>query len=486
MLDATKRGLWIGAAALTLGLLGDGLLRVGPFGLSGSLWIGAVVAALLWLTRQSGQPLSPATRWLAIGAGVISLGFAWRDAETLLVFDTLAMLICFGLAAAYSRGQDLRRGGVFDYAAGAAGAYIYGIAAPFLLLGSDIDWKTMPRSRWSGRAGAVVRGLLIAVPLLLIFGALFVSADAVFANLAGGLWSVDAETFLSHLLLASFLAVVAGAFLRTTLAAAVPDVSAIKRPVSWALGSVEMAITLGLLNALFLAFVLVQFRYFFGGAAHVEATTGLTYAEYARKGFFELVTVAAMVLPLLLAGHWLLPQENPKQEKAFRWLAGALVAQLAVIMTSAVQRMLLYVGEYGLTEQRLYATAFMGWLAVLFVWFIATVLRGQRNRFAFGALVTGLAMLVGLHVLNPDAFIVRTNLDRMAAGKRFDAAYNARLHADALPLLVDAFPGLSAEDQATVLTTLKDRGLMADAQSDWRTWNLARSKATAALQKLPR
>jgi len=81
-----------------------------------------------------------------------------------------------------------------------------------------------------------------------------------------------------------------------------------------------MSVLLGLLDLLFTAFVVVQVRYFFGGSALVHATTGLTYAEYARSGFFALLAVAALVLPFLLMAHWLLRPDNAAGQRLFRWL----------------------------------------------------------------------------------------------------------------------------------------------------------------------
>src|SRR5438046_9659678 len=94
-------------------------------------------------------------------------------------------------------------------------------------------------------------------------------------------------------------------------------------------------------------------------------------------------------------------------------------------MASAFTRMRLYVSEYGLSEDRLYATAFMLYLAGLFGWLAWTTLRGARRRFAFGGLVQGFAMLGVLHLVNPDVLIVRTDLSRPAAERPFDASYAA-------------------------------------------------------------
>src|SRR3712207_9305529 len=114
------------------------------------------------------------------------------------------------------------------------------------------------------------------------------------------------------------------------------------------------SIVLGLLDLLFLTFVVIQVRYLFGGAARVAATAGLTYAEYARRGFFELVTVTALALPLLLIAHWLLRTETRAHERLFKALARIMVVLLFVVVASALQRMYLYQQEFGLTELRLY------------------------------------------------------------------------------------------------------------------------------------
>ncbi|MCA1558389.1 MAG: DUF4173 domain-containing protein, partial [Acidobacteria bacterium] len=247
------------------------------------------------------------------------------------------------------------------------------------------------------------------------------------------------------------------------------------RPLS--LGIVEIGVVLGLLDLLFLAFVTVQIRYFFGGSALVQATTGLTYAEYARRGFFELVWVAGLVLPLLLISHWLLRKENPVHERIFRVLAGAQVALLFVIMASAVERVRLYQREYGLTEQRLYTMAFMAWLAAVFVWFMWTVLRGSRERFASGALCAVFVTIALLHVVNPDDLIVRVNVSHAAKwGRGFDAEYAAGLSADAVPALAASLPALTHNERCTVAKNLL-RGWPVEAGTDWRTWNMSRSRA---------
>ena len=189
-----------------------------------------------------------------------------------------------------------------------------------------------------------------------------------------------------------------------------------------------------------------------------------------------------------------------------RALVGLTVLLVGVMLGSASQRMFLYVQAFGLTELRVYTTAFMAWLAGVFAWFAWTVLRGQRARFAFGALVQGWVVLAGLHVLNPDAFIARQNLARAIAGQEIrdprvygeddstvaqsstarpepDVRYLAwQLSADAVPELLAAMPRLSSKNQQAVSEALLHRWADA-APRDWRSWNWSAGRATRLVRQ---
>ena len=301
-------------------------------------------------------------------------------------------------------------------------------------------------------------------------------ADAVFRGLISSLIRVDFLSLLSHSFMTAFFAWVVAGFLRGTLIGTERNLTEGRQLPSPRLGIVEIGIALGLLDLLFFSFVVVQIRYLFGGAPLVGITPGLTYADYARSGFFELLAVAALVLPLLLVAHWLLHKQYSAHERLFRMLAGIQVLLLFVIMASAVQRMRLYESEYGLTEDRLYPTAFMGWLAVVFVWFGITVLRGHRERFAFGALIAGFLLIGTLHIVNPDNLIARTNTARAAAGRKFDASYASSLSADAVPVLVDRLAALGAHDRCVVAQRILV-GWTPPNQPDWRKWNWSQKLA---------
>lgn len=249
----------------------------------------------------------------------------------------------------------------------------------------------------------------------------------------------------------------------------------------FALGSTELNVALGLINVLFATFVAVQTQYLFGSARMVETTAGLTYAGYARRGFFELVTVALLVLPVLLTGDLLHTRERSK--RTFRIQSFILVGLVFCVMASAMHRMRLYQYAYGLTELRFYVTAFMIFLAVVFGLFCITVLRDLRGLFAMGTVAIGFAAIFILHVVNPDQWIARANLANAKAGRIFDPAYLKSLSADAVPAIMEQPNRI---DPTVLEDFLDHQTKRLDETDDWRSWNYGRARANWATRVLSR
>jgi len=464
------------AAAFTLGVLGDALLRCFPWGVNFALWASLLAAAIFFLGRERRQVFAEGGWWLLLPIVLSPLAFLWHESLALKALNLLALLTALSLAMLRAQGGRLHVSSLVRYTLGSVIAGFNAAFGMFPLLFGKPEWKKSLGGR-SRSAAAVLRGVAFSLLPMLIFGSLLVAADAVFQNFAQRLLHFD----FTHLVVIAFITVCVGGYLRGLLFGKELNLGTenVRLPIS--LGAIETGVMLGLLDLLFLAFVAVQVRYFFGGSALVQATTGLTYAEYARSGFFELVTVAALVLPFLLFVHWLLRPDDGKGQRVFEWLAGVQIVLLFVIMGSAFQRLRLYQAEYGLSEPRLYPTAFMGWLAVVFVWFGLTVLRGHRERFAFGAMVAGFLLIAVLHALDPDALIARTNLARAQAGHIFDARYAASLSADAVPDLVAGLPSLNPQDRCTLAGRLLARWAPPE-NPDWRSWTISRSRAWQAIR----
>ena len=473
----TRLGLEILAFGAAGGVIGDALLRAMPWGLNVALGTAGLVGAGVWLVRRHRITPGPDAAWLAITALLLGAAFVRRDAAELVQFDMLALVGALACAAASLQGERIMRWSVVDYVRAGMTATVASIVGVLSLVGRDIDWREMPREGRLRHLRGVLAGIVIAAPLLVVFAALFASADPVFANVLQNLFAFDAASIVTHTFFICFWGALTAGWLRWSL---------IGRPVAgprmdYTRSSVTpFVVALGLLNALFLLFVVVQLRYLFGGAALVEQTGGLTYAEYARNGFFQLVTASGLVLPVLLGVDFLTRGGTTPQSRTIRQFSGLLLVLLTVVMASALERMRLYVSAFGLSATRLYATAFMVFLVGVFAWFAWTVLRGQRQRFVFGSLMQGLAVLAGLHLLNPDAFIVTTNLNRPAAERPFDAKYAVTLGGDAVPSLLAAVPRLGTDDRCMVVHGLLKR--WDTAEVDWRTWNWSRARARSLVR----
>lgn len=476
--ERTRVGLGVTGAAVGLGIAGDVLLRSAPWGLNLTLWTLALVMTIGALQRwAAADEVEVGWMPLAMTAAVL---IAWRDSPTLKALDLAALGVILGLAMFRARGGEVRLAGLAHHAIGVAASAGDAAVGAASLLFRDVRWSEV-RTDGAARHGvSVLRGAALAVPLLVVFGSLLAAADERFSRLLGGM-TLDVPALMGHVLFALLVAWIAGGILRTMTLGGEQPGPRVNRPDALALGIVEVGMVIGLLDLLFLAFVIVQLPYFFGTADVVMQPGTTTFSEYARRGFFELVTVAGLVLPLLLMADWLLRRERPGHERVFRILAGAQVALLFVIMGSAMHRMRLYQGAYGLTELRLYTTAFMLWLGVVFAWFGWTVLRGRRERFAWGALTTALEALVLLHVVNPDGMIVRVNAARADAATHFDAPYAASLSADAVPPLLAALPAVRHELRCAAADRLLERWDRSDA--DWRSWSLSNSRARSAVSK---
>jgi hypothetical protein len=476
--ERTRLGLEVLAAAVVLGVAGDTLLRATPWGLNGFLCTAALVAAIAWILRRQRFAVSAEARWLAVAVLLLGSNFVARDSAALRAFDALGLAIMCSLASLSLRGVALRGRSTWDYVLSGVTAGASACLGVLPLVARDIAWSELPSGGPLRHARQASVGALLAFPLLLVFGGLFASADPVFHNVVTNVLDVDFAAVASHTVFIAAGSTLAAGFLWGILLRKTATLPAVIRQ-DLSLGIVPVGTALGLLDLLFLIFVVVQVRYFFGGAELIQRTTELTYAEYARRGFFELVTASSLVLPILLGGDGALRTAPREHQRMFRHLAGLLLVLLAVVMVSALRRVWLYVAEFGLSEIRLYATAFMAYLAGVFAWFGWTTLRGQPRRFAFGALVQGLAVLASLHLVNPDALIVRTNLARPANHRPFDAGYAASLSADAVPDLLAALPHLDDQEKCRVRRKLLARWTPGAQGIDdsWRNWNLARARA---------
>ena len=320
------------------------------------------------------------------------------------------------------------------------------IGTPSLILeGIQLSQDKKEQNPEKGKKGlAVLRGVLITIPLLLLFGMLLASADTIFSDMLSSAFDwleLDIfDNFIPHVLVILLLTWFGAAALWHALTksgkqlAIQPDKPLFK-PF---MGMTETSIILISLNLLFAFFLVVQFRYFFAGSANVSID-GFTYAEYARRGFFELVAVALIASVLYFGLASFTKRDTQSKERAFSVMAGLLLAQVGVILISAFQRLRLYEQAYGFTNARLAAHVFMVFIGLLLLALFLMELTKSFRRLGLVLVLGVLAFALVMVGLNEDALIAKQNLERAVQGEKLDADYLVHgLSNDAVPTLFQA------------------------------------------------
>ncbi len=455
--------------SLALGLLFDWLFFRKAPGISFVIFVAAIIAGLYALAAYLKRPLPKPALWLLLPLGFFAAMVAVRASELLNFLNVLACLLLLLLIARLSLPTKLRGFNLLDYAKVPLLPLkflkpLVLTLAEFFALRSTV--KNHPL------AVQITRGVLLAVPALVIFLLLFTSADLVFQKYVAGIFNFkinDAtivQTILVTFVTLAFTGAYAFIFGPTREKPSVPASAA----TPFRIGQVEISILLGSVNVLFFLFILIQLAYLFGGLSNISGQ-GFTYAEYARKGFFELLTVAVVAFAMLWVSDKTVAKSSRGHSLIFRLLSGALIAQVILIMVSAFKRLYLYEQAFGFTTLRLYSHVFVVFLAVVFFLLLIKILRNQpENRFAFPTFIAAILFLVGMNLLNPDAFIARQNLTRFHQTGKLDAQYMAGLSADAAPEIKTAISLTTGATKQLLTSSLTSQ----PTPSDWQSWNLAR------------
>lgn len=386
---------------------------------------------------------------------------------------TLNLLAAFGLALIRSTESRTWRALFF---------------APFRVLGSTFAGirglaEPLVRRIDEGRVadiGPAARGALLGTILVLIFGALFVSADAAFSSLLQRAllpnWDMQLipfRFFLFVIIVLSIATLVATGRNREGRADWNKELES-DRPHR---RFIEWGLPLAMLDALFLVFVAIQVTVLFGGRSIVLETAGLTYAEYARQGFFQLLTVAALTIAVISFAVYL-GNPTPDKDRTFmRGLLGVLCVLTLVILASAYMRLSLYEEAFGFTRLRLTVHAAILWLAVLFGLILVAGIRWSSSWMPQTVVLLTTGWVVAFSLINPDHLIATRNVDRFERTGKLDRHYLGRLSEDALPVLV----GLPEPERACVLGMMDARRNLRSPEP-WNAWNVSRARARDLLE----
>jgi signal transduction histidine kinase len=449
--DAPHRRPMIVLAAMVAGVLASIVLPKRDLGI-GSTLVAAAVVATVFVAGTTRADVRRWTRLDTFDAALVTLLLAplfVRDAEWITVLCLLAALL---LTAVNST------------KAASVIAVIATLAAVPLAVFRGMPWlgRTLkPRNRVQGWLPAT-RTVVLSLVLLLVFGALFASADALFASWVDAITpDIDWQDIPARVVLATFIAV--GTLAAAFVALAPPAVDRLRLPRAKARKEFEWLAPILVLDVVFLAFLVAQATVLFGGHDYLQRTIGLTYAEYVHQGFGQL-TVATILTLTVVA--WAARKATPGRRRDLA--LGALCLMTVVVTISALYRIHLYEEAYGFTRLRLLVTVFEVWLGVVVLLVMVAGMVGARRWLVPVAVRLGVAALLGLALFNPDLYIAERNIARIGAPVGVDWQYLGELSTDAYPALV-RLPA----DQFECVTRYSDE-LTGD---DWLEWNLSRERA---------
>jgi len=342
---------------------------------------------------------------------------------------------------------------------------------------------------------AVLRGLLIAFPIVVIFALLLASADAVFNQKIIDFFDLFDSGKISEYVFRFFMILVCayllvGIFLHAASQSKDGNLAGEGGiSIKQILGFTEASIVLGSVAFLFLIFVIIQFQYFFGGQSNI-GIAGYTYSQYARRGFSELVTVAFFSLLLIMGLGTITKREKELEQKIYSWLSVAIVLQVLVILTSAYQRLTLAIDWHGFSRIRLYPQVFLIWVGILFVVIVFLEIFHQEKYFAFAFVLASLGFAISLTLVNVDSAIVKRNIFRVSQGKNLNVGHLASLSTDAIPSLVEAYQTQGISDTtregigAILLCYINSDKVSFEKSIDWRSFNYSSWKAAQLLTEI--
>jgi uncharacterized protein DUF4153 len=493
-------------AAFVVGIVSQALLVGADFGINVPLLLLATLVAGL-AVAAGGRRIDRLDLWLPVAALVVAAMLAIRADPTLRFLNLVAAASLLGASmAAFAGAAVTRRSAI---AIVATGIVVLGWIVAGILRATVAARRSATGPGWRERMPAwvapVARGLFLAIPILAVFVALFSSADAIFATLTADLfgWQIDlgelparlSVGFLVAWVVAGLLGVAAGAAelewpqnppQMQSLGAAVVE----PLPLTPRLGVTEALTILVAVDVLFAVFVSLQVAYLFGGLDTLAAG-GITYANYARRGFFELVMVTCLAGGLVVGLNAVVIHRT----RAFAGAAVGLALLTFVILASAALRLRIYQEAYGWTELRFYIYATIAWLGVGIVAAVVLLARNRMRWLVHAMTIAAVGVLIGVNVIGPQRHVAEQNVARLldpslvpADGRTGLDIYYARTleGVDAVPALVVALPALGAADRASLMIDLEYRWqqLQQPEATAWPAWNLARQRAREALQPL--
>lgn len=356
---------------------------------------------------------TPYAVFCGIAMAVLSVGLVFSDSG--LSGFTVFVTAVFLFDIYFIESADFRR-----YRGGTCRSAVDWFIYEFVLTFGRIDdgaYALFHKKEGEGKASrkvlSVLLGIAVSVPVLIIVIPLLISSDAAFEGLMRKIPDINIGEIL-----ASVVVGVPVAFLLFARQFAVKHETAEKKTKTEIKGVEPTVIctAMTVISAAYVLYLLSQLAYFFNAFSGL-LEEGYTVAQYARRGFFEMSAVCIINLAVVFFGMFFCRKKEGKLPMGVRILSLFLCLFSLVLDATAMSKMVLYIGSFGMTALRIETSLFMIFLAVVFVAVIFRIF--IKNTPYMKIAVSAAALIVAV-----TAF---TGIDRLIANYNVDAYLDGRL-----------------------------------------------------------
>lgn len=423
-----------------------------------------VLLAIAAAAVRSGMLADRSRTTMVCAALVFVPWLTFRASPWLLVPDLIAAAV-LGVIATSSRNGARLADSAVGYGRRAGIALGGALGAPRrAILGVQAEVAVGPRRLLRQNAGPAALGLALAC----LVAAVLASGDALFASFfeIGDVVSTAVGRFVAASIVMSAVVATSGAAAASEDRPPIPS-RAWASPRSTIVAAVPLVLV-------YIAFVAVQISTLVLGADYVRNRTGLTFAEYARSGFFQLVAVGFITFLGLLVLRPVVRRADSRERRVLRGLAVVASICTVAMVVAAIVKLDLYADVFGLTMLRVYTSVFAAWLGLVLVLALWSQFRLDGEWVVPAVAVTALVGVFGMNVVNPERVVADHNLTETITSDEFDIGYLLDLSADAVPAISAHLDDLPSADRAIAIDRLCTRA----ARSGWLDWNASVDRAS--------
>jgi ABC-type multidrug transport system fused ATPase/permease subunit len=476
-----KEGLYYVLFSLMLGIAFDRLFFDKAFGISFFIFISLCIGFFFWSVRSRVKFKKGFGWFLLMPIGLLSFSFAVHTNEMLSALNVLVILMLMVASSILIEKPDLewdKASFIFEMLRRGVGNVIENIPMPFRIIRKVIG----ERSKLELKDGKkqIVLGLLISLPLLFVIVLLLSSADMVFNYYLGNITdifaNIDLGNFPAHAVLVLFVA-----FYLFGYVFGGENKASAQNPAAGALSleAVTVITVLVVLNILYLIFSIIQFSYLYGGGT-MTLPSGFTYAEYARRGFFELAAVTFINFIIVLSCIKFVKKDSKRLLTTVNILLTVLVVFTLNMLFSANFKMNMYESTFGYTYLRVMVQLFMLLLFILCI-IVAAGIWHRKIPVMKSIIAVSIVMWTVINYVNIDGFIARKNIELYKETGKLDVNYLTSLSYEAVPYMLEIRNSDNNDIRTIIEKNLERKKEVLERHNSWTEFNFSKSKVRGLL-----